>query len=226
MLDGADYPAESAFWRLATATVAASATQSHLLFPTLTLLRLEDGYIVSCASESGHGSRDGRRQLQLSLRPRDQQCKAAPGECRSLKLSPLCLVLVLHLSISSQTPPTVIIDTAIMEWYTFGIALFAAIGTFLFGFDTGIATTTIAHQSWVEYMGHPSNGLTGSVVAIYIAGEALGAITQTIVGDRLGRIRFMMMMCCIVTVGTVIQTASVNIGMFLAGRVLAGYAVG
>jgi hypothetical protein len=26
--------------------------------------------------------------------------------------------------------------------YTFGIALFAAIGTFLFGFDTGIATTS------------------------------------------------------------------------------------
>ncbi len=64
------------------------------------------------------------------------------------------------------------------------------------------------------------------VVAIYIAGEALGALTQTFVGDRLGRIRFMQMMCIIVTIGTVIQTASVNIGMFLAGRAVAGYAVG
>lgn len=36
----------------------------------------------------------------------------------------------------------------------------------------------------------------------------------------------MQLMCIIVTIGTVIQTASVNIGMFLAGRVLAGYAVG
>lgn len=36
----------------------------------------------------------------------------------------------------------------------------------------------------------------------------------------------MMVMCVIVTVGTVIQTASINIGMFLAGRVLAGVAVG
>ncbi|RDW66110.1 solute carrier family 2 protein [Coleophoma cylindrospora] len=110
--------------------------------------------------------------------------------------------------------------------YTFGVALFAAIGTFLFGFDTGIATTTIAHQSWINYMGHPSNGLTGAVVAVYIAGEALGALTQTAIGDKLGRIRFMQMMCIIATIGTVIQTASVNIGMFLAGRVLAGYAVG
>ncbi|CAG7951667.1 unnamed protein product [Penicillium salamii] len=87
-------------------------------------------------------------------------------------------------------------------WYALGIAFFAAIGTFLFGFDTGIATT------------------------MYIAGEALGALTQTFIGDKLGRIRFMQMMCIIVTIGTVIQTASVNIGMFLAGRALAGYAVG
>ncbi|KAJ5084223.1 Major facilitator superfamily domain general substrate transporter [Penicillium alfredii] len=111
-------------------------------------------------------------------------------------------------------------------WYSLGIAFFAAIGTFLFGFDTGIATTTIAHQSWIDYMDNPSKGLTGAVVAVYIAGEAVGAFTQTFIGDKLGRIRFMQLMCVIVTIGTVIQTASVNIGMFLAGRVLAGYAVG
>ncbi|KAF2173841.1 hypothetical protein M409DRAFT_48760 [Zasmidium cellare ATCC 36951] len=112
------------------------------------------------------------------------------------------------------------------SWYTFGVAVFAAIGTFFFGFDTGIATTTIAHQSWIEYMGHPSNGMTGAVVAVYIAGEAVGALIQTAVGDKLGRIRFMQMMCIIVTIGVVIQTAAVNMGMFLAGRVLAGIAVG
>ncbi|EXJ95543.1 hypothetical protein A1O1_00665 [Capronia coronata CBS 617.96] len=111
-------------------------------------------------------------------------------------------------------------------WYTLGVAFFAAIGTFLFGFDTGIATTTIAHQSWIDYMNKPSKGLTGAVVAVYIAGEAGGALTQTIIGDKLGRLRFMQLMCIIVTAGTVIQTAAQNIGMFLAGRVLAGYAVG
>ncbi|OJJ50482.1 hypothetical protein ASPZODRAFT_126362 [Penicilliopsis zonata CBS 506.65] len=113
-----------------------------------------------------------------------------------------------------------------VSWYALGIAFFAAIGTFLFGFDTGIATTTIAHTSWIEYMNHPSDGLTGAVVSVYIAGEAGGALTQTFLGDKLGRIRFMQMMCIVVTIGTTIQTASVNIGMFLAGRFLAGYAVG
>ena len=54
----------------------------------------------------------------------------------------------------------------------------------------------------------------------------MGALIQTAIGDTLGRIRFMQLMCIIVTIGTVIQTASQNIGMFLAGRVLAGIAVG
>ncbi|KAL4979975.1 general substrate transporter [Aspergillus desertorum] len=101
-------------------------------------------------------------------------------------------------------------------WYALGVALFAAIGTFLFGFDTGIATTTIAHGSWIEYMKRPSEGLTGAVVAVYIAAVA----------DKLGRLRFMELMCVIATIGTTVQTASVNIGMFLARRALAGAAVG
>lgn len=75
-------------------------------------------------------------------------------------------------------------------------------------------------------MGHPSKALTGSVVAVYIAGEAVGALIQTFLGDTLGRLNFMKMMCVIVTIGVVIQTAAVNMGMFLAGRVLAGVAVG
>jgi MFS family permease len=60
------------------------------------------------------------------------------------------------------------------------------------------------------------------VVAVYIAGKALGAITQVAVGDRLGRSRFMQIMCIIVTIGTIIQTASVNCGMYLGGRLIAG----
>ncbi|KAJ4345229.1 uncharacterized protein N0V89_011358 [Didymosphaeria variabile] len=75
-------------------------------------------------------------------------------------------------------------------------------------------------------MDRPSKAITGAVVAVYIAGEAGGAILQSLIGDRLGRIRFMQLMCVIVTVGTAVQTASVNMGMFLAGRVLAGFAVG
>ncbi|KAI6557889.1 hypothetical protein MCOR09_009261 [Pyricularia oryzae] len=112
------------------------------------------------------------------------------------------------------------------SYYTLGVALFAATGTFLFGFDTGIATTTIAHESWIDYMNHPSNDLTGAVVGVYVSGEAVGSLVQIALGDRLGRLRFMSLMCVIGTIGTVIQTASVSIAMFLVGRAIAGMAVG
>jgi predicted MFS family arabinose efflux permease len=75
-------------------------------------------------------------------------------------------------------------------------------------------------------MKHPSNGLIGAVVSIYIAGEAAGSLLQTFIGDRLGRIRFMQMLCILAIIGTVIQTASMNMGMLLAGRFLAGCASG
>ncbi|GAD96502.1 hypothetical protein TRV_07644 [Paecilomyces variotii No. 5] len=133
--------------------------------------------------------------------------------------------------------------------YAIAIAAFASLGTFLYGFDTGIATTStmslvndtgyfrrgrtnmvhgaaIAHQSWINYMKNPSDGLTGAVVAIYIAGEAIGAILQIFIADQLGRIRFMQLCCILVTIGCAIQSGSVNVGMFLAGRAIAGIAVG
>ncbi|KAM3479611.1 hypothetical protein MY5147_001666 [Beauveria neobassiana] len=66
-----------------------------------------------------------------------------------------------------------------------------------------------------------NNGECHKVVAVYIAGEALGALTQTIVGDCMGRIRFMQLLCILVTIGTAIQTVAVHIAMFLVGRGLA-----
>ncbi|ESK91099.1 mfs monosaccharide transporter [Moniliophthora roreri MCA 2997] len=75
-------------------------------------------------------------------------------------------------------------------------------------------------------MGNPNAAATGAIVATYIAGEAVGAIMQMFVGDKLGRKRFMQLMCIVVTTGTVIQTAAQNYAMFLVGRILTGVAVG
>ena len=49
---------------------------------------------------------------------------------------------------------------------------------------------------------------------------------QILIADILGRIRFMQLAAIIVTIGYTIQTASINIGMLLAGRVIAGIGVG
>lgn len=75
-------------------------------------------------------------------------------------------------------------------------------------------------------MNNPSKGMTGAVVAVYIAGEAVGSILQILVADVLGRIHFMQLACIIVTIGCAVQTGAINIGMLLAGRVIAGIGVG
>ncbi|VDB91532.1 unnamed protein product [Peniophora sp. CBMAI 1063] len=113
-----------------------------------------------------------------------------------------------------------------MRLYTVALSCFAGLGSFLFGYDTGIITTSIAHTSFKDYMHHPNAAWTGAIVATYIAGEAVGALTQSAIGDKLGRKRFMALMCLVVTLGTVIQTAAQNFGMFLAGRIFTGIAVG
>ena len=47
-------------------------------------------------------------------------------------------------------------------------------------------------------MGRPSNEAIGAIVATYIAGEAAGALIQMLIADRLGRKRFMQLMCIVV----------------------------
>jgi predicted MFS family arabinose efflux permease len=74
-------------------------------------------------------------------------------------------------------------------------------------------------------MGNPNNAATGAIVATFIAGEAIGAITQSLFGDQLGRKCFMQIMCILVTIATTIQTAAQNYAMFLVGRILTGIAV-
>ncbi len=54
----------------------------------------------------------------------------------------------------------------------------------------------------------------------------MGSLLQIAIADKLGRLRYMELLCVIVTIGCVIQTAAVNIGMLLAGRILTGIAVG
>ena len=75
-------------------------------------------------------------------------------------------------------------------------------------------------------MNQPSNAAIGAVVSSYIAGEAVGALFQIAIRDILGRLRFMQLLCIIVTLGVSLQTGARDIGMLLAGRAIAGVGVG
>ncbi|RFU33988.1 hypothetical protein B7463_g2353, partial [Scytalidium lignicola] len=112
---------------------------------------------------------------------------------------------------------------------SFLCAIFSSIGAFLLGFDTGIFTTTIAHLSFNIYMFHNEMGnsvLTGAIASTYTAGTAIGGLFSGWMADKFGRKRCIIVSSAVVTVGTIIQTAAVNIGMLIAGRIIAGLAIG
>ncbi|KAI9172715.1 High-affinity glucose transporter [Paramyrothecium foliicola] len=113
----------------------------------------------------------------------------------------------------------------------------ASVGGAMYGVDTarfdpgktGIIATTIGHKSFNMYMFPPDGKdtvLTGAVVSVYNAGQAAGTFVGGWAADKLSRRRAISLACTIAIVGIVLQTAAVNIGMFITGRLLTGISSG
>ncbi len=114
-----------------------------------------------------------------------------------------------------------------MKHLTLWFALFANLGSFLFGFDSGIVTTTIAHQTFLDYMHTTSDSeLIGALTSTYAAGEAVGAIIAMWCVDAWGRKISIETASAVAAIGAAIQTGSVSMGMLLAGRIITGIAIG
>jgi SP family sugar:H+ symporter-like MFS transporter len=58
------------------------------------------------------------------------------------------------------------------------------------------------------------------------AGTFFGALFAGNLADMIGRRLSIILACMIFVVGVVLQTAAQNIGLLIAGRVIAGFAVG
>lgn len=99
----------------------------------------------------------------------------------------------------------------------------------VYGVDTGIIATTIAHDSFKIYMygslDVPSQ-LSGAVVSLYYAGNCIGSFGSGALMDTWGRKSLVYLSTILAIIGTAIQTGSVNIGMMIAGRLVAGLATG
>lgn len=99
----------------------------------------------------------------------------------------------------------------------------------MYGVDTGIVATTIAHDSFKLYMYNtldvPSE-LTGAIVSCYYAGNCIGSFGSGFLMDRWGRKSLVYLSTILAIVGTAIQAGSVNVGMMIAGRAIAGLATG
>jgi MFS family permease len=110
--------------------------------------------------------------------------------------------------------------------YQFLVGCFAALGSFLFGYDLGVIAEVVASGSFKSlFLQQNANSRSGTVVALFTGGCFTGALGAGF-SDRLGRRGTILMACCIFVVGGTIQTAGVTIGMLYAGRFIAGIGVG
>ncbi|EFP88944.2 uncharacterized protein PGTG_15147 [Puccinia graminis f. sp. tritici CRL 75-36-700-3] len=114
------------------------------------------------------------------------------------------------------------------------MALFAAFGGFLYGYDTGYISGTKEMAYWKSLFGDQiadgSYILTTAndslVTSILSAGTFTGALLAYPFGDRLGRRWGVIVACLIFCIGVALQTASTDIPVFAVGRVFAGLGVG
>ncbi|KAI8068553.1 general substrate transporter [Gongronella butleri] len=110
--------------------------------------------------------------------------------------------------------------------YNFACASFAAIGSFLFGYDSGVIGGIIVEEQFIKYFDNPSAEIQGAIVALFQAGCFFGAISAMWFASTLGRKRSIQVGSALATVGGALQTGAINVGMFIGGRFVIGLGVG
>jgi len=118
------------------------------------------------------------------------------------------------------------------SWPAILIGLFVAFGGVLFGYDTGTISGILAMKYWKKEFATASNGeLTSAedslIVSILSAGTFFGALAAAPFGDILGR-RWGLIIATgfVFNLGVIMQTASTEQNLFIAGRFFAGFGVG
>lgn len=103
---------------------------------------------------------------------------------------------------------------------------FAAIGSFLFGYDSGIISSILTFSHFNAHFNNPSAALTGAVVATFTGGCFFGALAAGWMSDKYGR-KFTIQMGCVWALwGCSMQAGAPNIACLLIGRIVAGVAIG
>ncbi|OQO15232.1 hypothetical protein B0A48_00615 [Cryoendolithus antarcticus] len=108
----------------------------------------------------------------------------------------------------------------------FLVGCFAALGSFLFGYDLAVIAEVVASDNFKTlFLQDNADAKAGTVVALFTAGCFTGALGSGFT-NPIGRRAVILMGSCIFIVGGIIQTAGMNIGMLYAGRYVAGVGVG
>ncbi len=108
-------------------------------------------------------------------------------------------------------------------FYVILIAGAAALGGFLFGFDTAVINGAVAALA----IAFSANSVqTGLAVSLALLGSALGAFYAGKIADRYGRVKAMVVASVLFTISAIGSGIAVGISDFIFWRVLGGIGVG
>jgi MFS family permease len=122
--------------------------------------------------------------------------------------------------------PKNVLDKENEEKLTFSIifsALIAALGGFLFGYNTSVISGALLFLS-KEFALQPEK--EGVLVSIILLGALLGSCTGGVITDRLGRRKTLILTGITYCIGTMGVALSKDVGMLLIGRFITGIGVG
>jgi sugar porter (SP) family MFS transporter len=107
--------------------------------------------------------------------------------------------------------------------YFYVIATVAALGGLLFGYDTGVISGALLFVRQVMSL---SPTLQGIVVAIALAGAAIGAAMAGYLSDRAGRRSVIFFAGLLFIAGAILSAFAQDVTVLLIGRFLVGLAIG
>lgn len=109
------------------------------------------------------------------------------------------------------------------NFYIWKLTFFAAIGGFLFGYDTGVVSGAMLLLK-VEF--NLSSFWQELIVSVTIGGAFLSALVGGVLNDLFGRKAVTILASCVFTVGAVVLCAAQNKDMLVAGRLILGFGIG
>ncbi|KAF2755587.1 general substrate transporter [Pseudovirgaria hyperparasitica] len=111
--------------------------------------------------------------------------------------------------------------------FNISLAVFAATGSFLFGYDSGVMTDVIQSPHFLQTFNTvPTSPIIGAINSTFSGGAVFGSLMGGFTMDRFGRRMTIFVAAWICLVGAVLQCAAQNLAMILIGRILTGWAVG
>jgi MFS transporter, SP family, galactose:H+ symporter len=107
--------------------------------------------------------------------------------------------------------------------YVYLLAGVAAVGGFLFGYDTGVISGALLY---LKEQYHLDPAMVGTVTAVVLAGAAIGAATSGSLNDRLGRRVMLITASILFGIGALVTAFAQSIVWLIVGRFIVGYGIG